>query len=52
MIRGYKKLLERVEQFTSDAAGDEIVAAEMLQAELPSLKIRTKDTAHASRRTS
>ncbi|CAL1145168.1 unnamed protein product [Cladocopium goreaui] len=43
-------LKPKVEQFCTDAAGDEMVAAELLKLDFTNLRIRSKDTAHASRR--
>lgn len=40
----------KVEQFCSDAARDEQVAGELLAAAYPNLKVRSKDTCHATRR--
>ncbi len=43
-------LQNKVEQFTTDGAPDEVLCGELLQKDLPNLKLRCKDSAHASRR--
>ena len=43
---------DKIEQVCADAALDEQVGAELLQKEFKSLKVRTKDATHATRRTS
>ena len=42
---------DKIEQVCADGALDEQVGAELLQKEFKSLKVRTKDATHATRRT-
>ncbi|CAL1127434.1 unnamed protein product [Cladocopium goreaui] len=46
----FDSLQPKIEQFCSDAAGDELVASELLQQDFQNLRVRSKDSAHAARR--
>ena len=46
----WSTLITKIEQFTTDGAADEVLCGELLEKDLPNLKLRCKDSAHASRR--
>ena len=46
----WPSLIAKIEQFTTDGAADEVLCGELLEKDLPNLKLRCKDSAHASRR--